>query len=118
METHKTKLGADHSDTLTSMANLASTYRNQGRFVEAENLQAKELKMCAKRLGQKHPDTLISMMNLALIWKGTGRRDDAIGLVQQCFELRQQVLGPGHPYTVSTMSTLEAWREEGEQPPE
>ncbi|KZL81689.1 kinesin light chain 3, partial [Colletotrichum incanum] len=30
METRKTKLGADHPDTLTSMANLASTYRNQG----------------------------------------------------------------------------------------
>ena len=26
METSKTKLGADHPDTLTSMANLASTY--------------------------------------------------------------------------------------------
>ncbi len=32
METRKTKLGADHPDTLTSMANLASTYRNQGRW--------------------------------------------------------------------------------------
>jgi hypothetical protein len=32
----KTKLGADHPDTLTSMANLASTYSNQGRWEEAE----------------------------------------------------------------------------------
>ncbi|KAF2474439.1 uncharacterized protein BDR25DRAFT_166411, partial [Lindgomyces ingoldianus] len=31
METRKKKLGADHPDTLTSMANLAPTYRNQGR---------------------------------------------------------------------------------------
>jgi hypothetical protein len=38
METRKVKLGVDHPDTLTSMANLASTYKNQGRWEEAEQL--------------------------------------------------------------------------------
>ena len=38
METFKKKLGADHPDMLTSMANLASTYRNQGRWEAAEEL--------------------------------------------------------------------------------
>ncbi|KZL84223.1 TPR domain-containing protein [Colletotrichum incanum] len=33
-----TVLQAGHPDTLTSMANLASTYRNQGRWEEAEKL--------------------------------------------------------------------------------
>ncbi|KAK6860964.1 hypothetical protein PG995_004600 [Apiospora arundinis] len=32
METRKQKLGADHPSTLASMGNLASTYRNQGRW--------------------------------------------------------------------------------------
>jgi hypothetical protein len=31
IETSKTKLGVNHPDTLTSMANLALTYQNQGR---------------------------------------------------------------------------------------
>ena len=31
METRKKKLGADHPDTLISMANLVSTLWNQGR---------------------------------------------------------------------------------------
>ncbi|RYP65838.1 hypothetical protein DL770_008915 [Monosporascus sp. CRB-9-2] len=39
MEIYKTKLGADHPDTLTSMANLASTFWNQGRWEEAEKLE-------------------------------------------------------------------------------
>ena len=39
METRKKKLGADHPDTLTSMANLASTYRNQGRWDATEELE-------------------------------------------------------------------------------
>ncbi|KAF2201375.1 hypothetical protein GQ43DRAFT_360176, partial [Delitschia confertaspora ATCC 74209] len=38
METRKRVPGEDHSDTLASMANLASTYRNQGRWKEAEEL--------------------------------------------------------------------------------
>jgi Tetratricopeptide repeat len=32
-------LGAEHPDTLTSMANLASTYSDQGRWKEAEDLE-------------------------------------------------------------------------------
>jgi hypothetical protein len=39
METRKTKLGVDHPHTLTSMANLAATYRNQGRWDAAEELE-------------------------------------------------------------------------------
>jgi len=31
METFKKKLGADHPHMLTSITNLASTYRDQGR---------------------------------------------------------------------------------------
>ena len=38
METRNKVLGQDHPDTLTSMANLASTYRSQGRWKEAEEL--------------------------------------------------------------------------------
>jgi Tetratricopeptide repeat len=32
-------LGEEHPDTLTSMNNLASTYRDQGRWKEAEELE-------------------------------------------------------------------------------
>ena len=38
METTKRVLGEEHPDSLTSMANLASTYRGQGRLKEAEEL--------------------------------------------------------------------------------
>ena len=38
MGTRKRALGNEHPDTLTSMANLASTYRNQDRWHEAEEL--------------------------------------------------------------------------------
>ncbi|KAH7343103.1 hypothetical protein BKA66DRAFT_434533 [Pyrenochaeta sp. MPI-SDFR-AT-0127] len=35
METRRKKLGAGHTPPLTSMANLAETYRNQGRWGRA-----------------------------------------------------------------------------------
>jgi tetratricopeptide repeat protein len=38
METSLRVLGKEHPDALTSMANLASTYRNQRRWKEAEDL--------------------------------------------------------------------------------
>ncbi|KIV99022.1 uncharacterized protein PV09_09249 [Verruconis gallopava] len=87
-------LGEEHPDTLTSMANLASTYRNQGRWKEAEELQAKELEACSR---------------VQAIWKGQNRDDDALQLINQCLELRIKVLGKNHPHTVSTMVTLRQW---------
>ncbi|KAL6409942.1 Kinesin light chain 1 [Ilyonectria robusta] len=42
MESRKTKLGADHPSILTSMANLASTYADQGRWEKAEKLEVEE----------------------------------------------------------------------------
>jgi hypothetical protein len=39
METSLRVLGEEHPDTLTTVANLASTYRNQGLWKEAEELE-------------------------------------------------------------------------------
>ncbi|TFK41491.1 hypothetical protein BDQ12DRAFT_599431, partial [Crucibulum laeve] len=39
MEKRQQLLDPDHLHTLTSMGNLASTYRNQGKWTEAEKLE-------------------------------------------------------------------------------
>ena len=41
VEASQRLLGHEHSDTLTSMANLATTYSNQGRLTEADELRSK-----------------------------------------------------------------------------
>ena len=64
-ETRKRVLGDEHPSTLTSMANLASTYRNQRRWKEAKQLEAQVLETRKRVLGEEHPDTLTSMSNLA-----------------------------------------------------
>jgi len=80
METRKRLLGEEHPDTLTSTANMALTYTDQGWWKEAEELQAKGLCICSRVLGEEHPDTLTSMANLAFTWESQGRLDEALVL--------------------------------------
>ena len=86
METSKTKLGADHPSTLTSMANLASTYRNQGRWDDAEQLFVQVMETRKTKLGADHPDTLTSMANLASTFWNQGRWEEAEKLEVQVME--------------------------------
>jgi hypothetical protein len=58
-------LGDEHPDTLTCIANLASTYSDQGRWVEAEELEVQVMETWKRVLADKHPDTLTSIANLA-----------------------------------------------------
>ena len=77
IETEKRVLGDKHPDTLTSMANLASTYRKQGRWKEAEELCVQVMEMEKRVLGDEHPYTLTSMGNLSLIYRDQGRWKEA-----------------------------------------
>ena len=51
MDMRKKLLGAEHPDTLTSMENLACTYRVQGRDYEAEKLEL-EVMNIQRRIGR------------------------------------------------------------------
>ncbi|KAM7211693.1 HET domain containing protein, partial [Rhypophila decipiens] len=106
METRKTKLGADHPSTLTSMANLASTYRNQGRWDDAEKLFVQVMETSKTKLGADHPDTLTSMANLASTYRNQGRWDDAEKLDVQVMETSKTKLGADHPSTLTSMANL------------
>ena len=74
MNARNTKLGSDHPDTLTSMANLASTYRNQGRWDEAEKLDVVVVNTRKMKLGSEHPHTL-SLHDALPIYAHTGIRE-------------------------------------------
>ena len=73
MEIRKAKFGANHPDTLASMSGLASTYRNQGRWEEAEKLFIQAIEISKTRLGADHPNILASINNLALTYTKQGR---------------------------------------------
>jgi len=76
---------------------------------EAEELQTKELNICAKVLGAEHLDTLISMHNLASIFRAQRRNQEALSLIRECYKLQKQILGVEHPYTQSSYECLKEW---------
>jgi hypothetical protein len=106
METRKTKQGADHPHTLTSMANLASTYRNQGRWKEAETLDVYVMETSKTKLGADHPDTLTSMASLASTFWNQGRWKEAETLEVQVMETRKTKLGADHQDTMTSIGNL------------
>jgi len=102
----KALLGEEHSDTLASMANLALTYQNQGRWTEAEKLGIRVSETRQRVLGEEHPETLISIGNLASTYQNQGRWTEAEKLEIRVSETRQRVLGEEHPNTLSSMGNL------------
>jgi hypothetical protein len=102
-------LGQEHPDTLASIANLASTFWDQGRWKEAEELEMQVIETRKRVLGQEHPDTLTSMNNLAFTWKSQCRNNEALELMEKCFQLRKQRLGRDHPDTMFSLEALGEW---------
>ena len=68
-------LGAEHPDTLTARANLATSYQAAGRTDQAITLLEAVLADTERLLGAEHPDTLTVRQNLAIAQQGT----DAMG---------------------------------------
>ena len=108
LDLERNTLGVEHPDTLGSMANLASTYRNQGRWDEAEKLEVQVMKTSLRVLKEEHPSTLTSMANLALTYWNQGRWDEAEKLQMQVMKTRKKVLKEEHPDTLSSMVNLAA----------
>jgi tetratricopeptide (TPR) repeat protein len=106
MQTMKRVLGNEHPSTLTSINNLALTYKGQGRWTEAEELQVQLMQMRKRVLGDEHPSTLTSMNNLALTYKGQGRWTEAAELQVQVMQTTKRVLGDEHPSTLTSMGNL------------
>lgn len=99
-------LGAGHPDTVISISNLASTYRYQARWDEAEKLGVQVLEIRKRVLGAEHPNTITSMANLASTHQKQGRWDEAEKLQVQVLEIRTTVLGAEHPTTLGSMDNL------------
>jgi hypothetical protein len=95
---------ADHPDTLTSIANLTATYREQDRFDKAEILEVGVMEISRIKLGTDR------MANVGFTWRSQGRCADALAPMESYTQARQRVLGERQPDTISPVSTIESWR--------
>jgi Tetratricopeptide repeat len=106
MEMSTRMLGTKHPDTLSSMGNLASTYRDQGRWRMAETLEVQVMETSKRVLGTEHPSTLTSKANLAATYRNQGRWQETEELDVQVLETRKRVLGDEHPDSLDSMDDL------------
>jgi tetratricopeptide (TPR) repeat protein len=81
-------LGPEHPGTLSSMNNLAVTYRAQGKTAEAAELHEEVLQKRRRILGDDHPDTLTTMDNLAATYQAQGKTAEAAELHEEVLQKR------------------------------
>ncbi|KAL8735363.1 MAG: hypothetical protein Q9166_000908 [cf. Caloplaca sp. 2 TL-2023] len=70
----KRVLGEEHPDTLSSMNNLAFTWKSQGLNAKAINLMGECVHLRTRILGADHPDTLSSSAELTM-WQNEDLQD-------------------------------------------
>jgi tetratricopeptide (TPR) repeat protein len=99
-------LGPEHSDTATSLNNLADLLRDQGDFAGARPLHERALAIRERALGSEHPDTATSLNNLAILLKAEGDFAGALPRYQRALAIREKVLGLEHPDTATSLNNL------------
>ena len=85
---------------------LATTFRKQGRWKEAEELLVPGMEALKRVFGQEHPSYLANMNNLALLYQNQGRWKEAEELFVQVMETIKRILGQEHPDTLTGMGNL------------
>ncbi|MEW2266102.1 tetratricopeptide repeat protein, partial [Streptomyces sp. NPDC047868] len=108
--TTRSRMGADHPDTLAARHDLASWRGEAGDAAGAAAVFAELLEERTRVLGPDHPDTLITRRSLA---DQRGLTGDAAGAAAAYADLLKdstRVLGPDHPDTLITRNNLAHWR--------
>ena len=97
--------------------NLASTYWDQGRRKDAEELQLQVSDTHLRVSRVEHPDTLLAMENLVATCLYQGQWKEAEDLQLQGRDARLGVSGSKHPYTLLAMDAPESRAPEGGRGP-
>jgi non-specific serine/threonine protein kinase/serine/threonine-protein kinase len=99
LDTRLRILGEEHKDTLASMSNLSTMYKQQGRLDEAEALAFRSLEISARVLGEDHPDTIVSIANCGNLLRGRGKFEQALVLLKRAVDASRRSLSADNPGT-------------------
>lgn len=80
-----------------TLNNLAETYRDQARNIEAESFYKRVLAMDEKALGPEHPSVASDLNNLANNFRVLGKYAEAELLYKRALKIWEKILGPEHP---------------------
>jgi tetratricopeptide (TPR) repeat protein len=99
-------LGQEDLGTLTSICDLATTYRHQKRLQEAEELLTQVVEAMSRVHGKEDFHTLSAINALASTYVDQGRFQEAEELSLQVLETSSRVLGEEHIHTLNTITNL------------
>ncbi len=99
-------LGADATQTLDAVENLATVLTQRQRIDEAAALFHSVIEARVRTIGPEHPDTLKAMSNLGALHDRAGRAEDAARLHRTVLEARTRTLGAEHEQTLASMNNL------------
>ena len=106
LEARKRILGVEHPDTILAMGNIASTYRDIGKYTEAEELEIQVLDAMKRIHEVEHPETVRAMANLGVTYRVLGKYTESEKLAIQVLDALKRILGVEHPDTVRAMANL------------
>jgi serine/threonine protein kinase/Tfp pilus assembly protein PilF len=106
VELRRRELGDDDTETINTLAGVATAYWAAGQLDRATTLGEQVLQSRRANLGDNHPLTIGAINDLAVICEDSGRLDRAIDLFQQAIAAQRAKLGDDHPDTVLFMHNL------------
>jgi tetratricopeptide repeat protein len=74
-------LGPSHPTVARKLVDLASLYRSEGRYHEAEVLCTRALAIQERTIGAKDPETTRTLKELAMVYRAQGRNKEADDLL-------------------------------------
>ena len=97
-------LGEEHPDTLKTMGNLATTYKDAGDIRASREIEERVLAGIVNTLGEAHPDAIISRTNLAITVRRVGDYEGALSHLEESLAICKRTHGEDHPDTLWVLS--------------
>jgi tetratricopeptide (TPR) repeat protein len=97
----------DHPDVASILNNLASLYKSQGKYSEAEPLYLDALEMTKRLFTGDHPYVASSLNNLAVLHHNQGKYSEAEPLYLDALAMSERVQGTNHPNTIIFRNNLQ-----------
>ena len=96
----------DHSDVATSLNNLGSLYRAQGKYADAETLLKDALDMSKRLHKGDHPDLAQSLKNLGSLYLSQGKYADAETVLKDALDMNKRLYKSDHPQLAQSLNGL------------
>jgi len=83
-----------------------NTYRNQGKYSEAEVLLKRALAIKEQAFGKDNPNVAGTLNNLALVYSSQAKYGEAEGLFKRALAIREKALGESDPALALSLDNL------------